>query len=135
MSLPISSNLKLTKLTDALYGFTIALGTAKNIFHTVELSKTGRMLRRKKLKRRMILQYFANIPCTTIVMESCGGSHYWAGELKARRGNNKACLAVANKLARIAWVILRREQITIRARAKGAHLKAEYMDAMIKLHT
>lgn len=34
----------------------------------------------------------------------------WAMELKARRGHNKACVAVANKLARIAWVILRRNE-------------------------
>jgi transposase len=30
----------------------------------------------------------------------------WAQALKARRGHNKACVAVANKLARIAWVIM-----------------------------
>lgn len=30
----------------------------------------------------------------------------WAQALKARRGQNKACVAVANKLARIAWVIM-----------------------------
>ena len=30
----------------------------------------------------------------------------WANALVARRGHNKACVAVANKLARIAWVIM-----------------------------
>jgi transposase len=30
----------------------------------------------------------------------------WARELKLRRGYNKACVAVANKLARIAWAIM-----------------------------
>jgi len=30
----------------------------------------------------------------------------WAQAVKARRGQNKACVAVANKLARIAWVIM-----------------------------
>jgi len=30
----------------------------------------------------------------------------WAQALLARRGHNKACVAVANKLARIAWVIM-----------------------------
>lgn len=37
----------------------------------------------------------------------------WAQALLARRGHNKACVAVANKLARIAWVIL----------AKGEHYR------------
>ena len=30
----------------------------------------------------------------------------WAQALLARRGHNKACVAVANKMARIAWVIM-----------------------------
>lgn len=30
----------------------------------------------------------------------------WAQSLLARRGHNKACVAVANKMARIAWVIM-----------------------------
>jgi len=30
----------------------------------------------------------------------------WAQALKARRGHNKACVAVANKIARMAWVIM-----------------------------
>ena len=32
----------------------------------------------------------------------------WAQALVARRGHNRACVAVANKLARIAWVVLAR---------------------------
>ena len=32
----------------------------------------------------------------------------WAMVLKERRGFNKACVAIANKLARMAWVILHR---------------------------
>ena len=30
----------------------------------------------------------------------------WAQALLERRGHNKACVAVANKLARIAWVVM-----------------------------
>ncbi|MCP4929028.1 MAG: IS110 family transposase [Gammaproteobacteria bacterium] len=30
----------------------------------------------------------------------------WAQDLLARRGHNKACVAVANKMARMAWVIM-----------------------------
>ncbi|ARD43072.1 IS110 family transposase [Colwellia sp. PAMC 21821] len=30
----------------------------------------------------------------------------WAQALKSRRGHNKACVAVANKIARMAWVIM-----------------------------
>lgn len=34
----------------------------------------------------------------------------WATSLKERRGSNKACVAVANKLARMAWVILAKDE-------------------------
>ncbi len=34
----------------------------------------------------------------------------WAESLKERRGYNKACVAMANKMARICWVILNREE-------------------------
>ena len=34
----------------------------------------------------------------------------WALALKERRGHNIACVAVANKLARIAWVVMAREE-------------------------
>ena len=30
----------------------------------------------------------------------------WAQSVLARRGHNKACVAVANKMARMAWVIM-----------------------------
>lgn len=34
----------------------------------------------------------------------------WALAVQARRGHNKACVAVANKLARMAWVIMAKDQ-------------------------
>lgn len=34
----------------------------------------------------------------------------WALKLKERRGFNKACVALANKMARVCWVLLRREE-------------------------
>ena len=33
----------------------------------------------------------------------------WGLEVQRRRGHNKAAIAVANKLARIAWVVWRRD--------------------------
>lgn len=34
----------------------------------------------------------------------------WVNKLKNNRGFNRACVALANKIARIAWVIIRKEQ-------------------------
>ena len=37
--------------------------------------------------------------------------HQWALQVQQRRGHNKAAVAVANKLARIAWAVWRRDEI------------------------
>lgn len=43
----------------------------------------GRFVKKKQLKRKQVLIYFANIAPSLIVMEACGGAHYWARELIA----------------------------------------------------
>jgi transposase len=60
---------------------TIGLDIAKNIFHAVHMTSHGKVLKRKKLNRRSVLLYFAQIEPSRIVMESCGSSNYWAREL------------------------------------------------------
>uniref|UniRef100_UPI00117D49B7 transposase n=1 Tax=Aliiglaciecola sp. M165 TaxID=2593649 RepID=UPI00117D49B7 len=48
------------------------------------------------------------------VLQYCPGKtdrlSVWAESLKARTCYNKACVALANKLARIAWVVMAKEQ-------------------------
>jgi len=44
----------------------------------------------------------------------------WIRALIARRGKNKAVVALANKLARIAWVVLARDQMFDPAKAFAA---------------
>jgi len=38
------------------------------------------------------------------------GLSRWVNQLVARRGMNKACVAMASRLARLAWVLLQREE-------------------------
>jgi transposase len=38
---------------------------------------------RKKLRRGQVLEFFAKLEPTKIGLEACGGSHYWARELRA----------------------------------------------------
>ena len=59
---------------------TIGLDIAKSIFHLVEINHTGRLLRKKQLKRKQLLSYFAKHEPSIIVMEACGGANYWARE-------------------------------------------------------
>jgi transposase len=56
---------------------TIGLDTAKSVFHLISKNTQGRILNKKKLKRAQVLDFFANLPPSIVVMEACGSSHYW----------------------------------------------------------
>lgn len=36
---------------------------------------------RKKLRQGQVLEFFSARPVCTVVMEACGGAHYWAWEI------------------------------------------------------
>ena len=60
---------------------TIGLDIAKTIFHYVGLDKQGKQVEKKKLRRKQLLPYFANLTPCTIAMEGCSGAYYWQREL------------------------------------------------------
>ena len=62
---------------------TIGLDLAKNHFHLVGCNAQGKLLQRKALKRKEVLQYFANLPACLVGMEACSGAHYWGRALTA----------------------------------------------------
>ncbi len=55
----------------------IALDIAKEIFHAVILSKHGKELKRKKLKRNELVSFIAKQDISVITMEACGASNHW----------------------------------------------------------
>ena len=57
---------------------TIGLDIAKNVFHLVHKSASGKVLKKQKLPRRKVAEYFANTPEATVIMEACGSTHYWS---------------------------------------------------------
>lgn len=57
---------------------TIGLDIAKAVFHFVAVNQVGRFINKKQLKRKHVLAYTAKLDPCTIVMEACGGAHYWA---------------------------------------------------------
>lgn len=61
---------------------TIGLDIAKSVFHLFAMSKTGRLVKKKQLKRNQVLSFMANIEPCLIAMEACGGAHYWARAFK-----------------------------------------------------
>ncbi|WP_435276763.1 IS110 family transposase [Psychrobium sp. nBUS_13] len=62
---------------------TIGLDIAKYTFHLFSVNKMGRLIKKKQLKRKQVLAYFAKLEPCLIAMEACGGANYWARELIA----------------------------------------------------
>ena len=62
---------------------TIGLDTSKYTFHVVGLNAAGKVVLRKQLPRRGLLRFFAQLPAARVGIETCGGSHHWARELRS----------------------------------------------------
>jgi transposase len=56
----------------------LAIDIAKNVFQLHGNDKHGHCLLKKRLTRTKFPEFIANVPACTIVMESCGGTSYWA---------------------------------------------------------
>jgi transposase len=59
----------------------IGVDTSKQIFQLHGVDGAERVVLRRKLRRREVLEFFAKLAPTVVGMEACGGSHYWAREL------------------------------------------------------
>lgn len=62
---------------------TIGLDTAKSVFHLVFKNINGRIIKKKKLKRPQLLNFFARTESAMVALEACGASHYWARQIEA----------------------------------------------------
>ncbi len=59
----------------------IGVDLAKNVFQVHGASMTGQVKFRKKLSRPQFHKFMADhLPCV-VVLESCGGAHYWARQM------------------------------------------------------
>lgn len=61
----------------------IGIDLGKHSFHLHGQDKLGREIFRKKLSRAQIMQFFGNLPASTVVMEACVGAHFFARKLNA----------------------------------------------------
>lgn len=59
----------------------MGIDLGKNTFHLFGVEESGSTVVRKKLRRKQLLAYIANLPPCLVGMEACGGSHYWAREI------------------------------------------------------
>ena len=59
-----------------------AVDIAKEIFEIGVSDRPGRVLRRRRLARHEFLEFFAQLPAATVVMEACGSAHYWGRRIE-----------------------------------------------------
>lgn len=60
---------------------TIGIDLAKNVFQLHGVNATGKVVLKKRLTRRNLLPFLANVRPCLVGIEACCGSHYWAREL------------------------------------------------------
>src|SRR5215475_4634176 len=61
----------------------IGVDTSKAVFTVHGIDAKGRPILRTNVRRAQMIQFFRKLPPTTIAMEACGSSHYWARQLAA----------------------------------------------------
>ena len=70
----------------------IGVDLAKNVFQVHGAAADGTVLFRKKLTRPQFHRFMAEQPACLVAMEACGGTHYWAREMR-RLGHDVRLIA------------------------------------------
>jgi len=60
---------------------TVGLDVAKQVFQVHGIDAHGKVVVRKQLRRKEVVEYFTQLPPCVIGMEACSSSHYWARRL------------------------------------------------------
>src|SRR5216684_8843878 len=62
---------------------TIGLDIAKMVFQVHGVDAEGKVIIRRKLKRRYVAAFFQKLPPCLVGIEACASSHHWSRELQA----------------------------------------------------
>ena len=60
----------------------VAVDLAKSVFEIAVSHEPGKVSKRPRLKREKLLEFFAQLPSATVIMEACGSAQFWAGEIE-----------------------------------------------------
>ena len=63
---------------------TVGIDLATTVFQLHGVDQRGKPVVQKRLRRKQVLAYFAQLPACLVGMEACGGAHYWARKLQAQ---------------------------------------------------
>ena len=61
----------------------LAIDLAKSVFQLHGCDRFGKAVLKKKLTRKQLISFVANLPICTIAMEACGGAHFWGRTFQA----------------------------------------------------
>ena len=61
---------------------TIGIDLAKSTFHLVGMDRRGKVVWRKALARRQVLEFLARLKPAVVGMEACATAHYWGREIQ-----------------------------------------------------
>lgn len=61
---------------------TIAVDLAKSVFQIAVSHRPGRVDEERRLSRDRFLEFFAQRPPATVILEACGSAHHWARQLQ-----------------------------------------------------
>jgi transposase len=61
----------------------VAVDVAKDVFEIAGSDHPGRVAVRRRLPRHGFLEFFAQYPPATVVMEACGSAHHWGRKIEA----------------------------------------------------
>ena len=62
---------------------TVGLDIAKSVFQVHGIDADGKVVFRRRLKRRYVLTFFQKLPSCLVGIEACASSHHWSRELQA----------------------------------------------------
>ena len=63
---------------------TIGVDLAKTVFQVHGVDESGRPVVQRRLRRKQVMKFFAQLPPCLVGMEACAGAHYWAREFQAQ---------------------------------------------------
>lgn len=60
----------------------VGIDLAKTYFQVHGMTKTGKPILKKKLRRKQFIEFVANLPKCLVAMEACGGAHFFARKFR-----------------------------------------------------
>lgn len=109
----------------------ICLDIAKNVFQLHRVDRNGKIILRKALRRSWVPGFFSALPSCLVGMEACATAHHWVRSRLAKMPFKLVAVALANKIARIAWAVMARSAVYEPCSCRAGDIEADLDYRMI----